>query len=81
MFHVEHFQFSQICFSQKFGAGAPVRSQYNFDHVTQKRMTKRLGAVIVYFQQSCKSFFILAPTSACAKVTIFPYVLLAPIIQ
>ena len=44
-------------------------------------MTALVIRVIVYFEQKRKSFLIIAPTSACAKVTYFGAVSLAPIIQ
>ena len=48
----------RFAFFHKIGAGAPVISQYDFDHVTWKRVTASLSKVIVYFEQSWKSFLI-----------------------
>jgi len=39
----------RFAFFHKIGAWAPVRSQYNFDHITQKRVTNLPAKGQVFF--------------------------------
>jgi hypothetical protein len=64
----------RFAFFHKIGAWAPVRSQYNFDHITQKRVTNLPAKGQVFF------FDLVGATAPVRKRSAYSMVYLAPII-